>query len=290
MSSAPLGSGYLYDLFHGLGLSKDTSNHLQSILAKPVAVVLLLIATFLVARLGARLISRTLGRVRSRAVETDPGRASRIDTVSRIVSNIWRMIIDTIGAILILSAIGLNLTPFLAGATVIGATIGFGAQSLIRDFLSGFLMLLEDQYRIGDAVMINEVSGTVDEVSLRVTRLRDADGTEWYIPNGQILKVGNRARHWSRATFGAQISAHVDISEATKVLREAMEETVNLPSLAGKLLSDPKVLGVSKVTTSAITIDIEIRTKPLVELEVERVLLEAATGALLRNNMLPPEP
>ncbi|HUY07088.1 MAG TPA: mechanosensitive ion channel family protein [Acidimicrobiales bacterium] len=288
MRIARQSSGYLYDFFHALGLSKTTSTHLQSALTKPTAVILLLAGTILLARLGGRAIRKTLGRVRRRVAQTDPARASRIDTVSRIVANIWRVIIDAIGIFVILSVAGLNLTPFLAGATIIGATIGFGAQSLVRDFLSGFLMLIEDQYRIGDVVTINEISGRVDEVSLRITRLRDADGTEWYIPNGQILKVGNKARHWSRAIVKAQIAVNVDIAEATALLDDAMQKAVKEPALEGKLVSEPKVLGVSNVTTNAITIDIEIRTQPLAELVVERALLEVATNALRRRDMLPP--
>ncbi|HVB00956.1 MAG TPA: mechanosensitive ion channel family protein [Acidimicrobiales bacterium] len=288
MRTAPLSSGYLYDFFHALGLSKTTSAHLESSLSKPVAVVFLIAGTILLARLGGRAIRKTLGRLRQRTAKTDPARASRIDTVSRIVANLWRVIIDAIGVFVVLSTIGLNLTPFLAGATIIGATIGFGAQSMVRDFLSGFLMLIEDQYRIGDVVVINEISGRVDEVSLRVTRLRDADGTEWYIPNGQILKVGNKARHWSRAIVKAQIAINVDIAEATALLDDAIREAVKQPALEGTLVSEPKVLGVSKVTANAITIDIEIRTQPLAELVVERALLEVATDALRRGNMLPP--
>jgi small-conductance mechanosensitive channel len=283
------GSDYIYNLFHALGVSTSSSKHLQSLLGRPVEVVLLIVATVLVSRVGGRVIRRTLGRLRSRAAITDPDRASRIETVSRISSNLWRVIIDSIGFVIILSVVGLNLTPFLAGATVIGATIGFGAQSLVRDFLSGILMLLEDQYRIGDVVTINEVNGTVDQVSLRITCLRDADGTEWYIPNGQILKVGNRARHWSRVLIQTQIGVKVDIAEATRVLSEALKEAAAQPALAGKLVSEPTVLGVSKVLTNAIILDIEIRTQPLVEREVERALLQAATAALRGHDMLPLE-
>jgi small conductance mechanosensitive channel len=281
------GTDYIYNLFHALGVSPTTSKHLQSILDRPLKVLLLIIVTIVVSRLGARAIRRALGSMRSRAAITDPDRASRIETVSRISTNLWRVIIDAIGVVFILAVIGLNLTPFLAGATVIGATIGFGAQSLVRDFLSGILMLLEDQYRIGDVVTINEVNGTVDQVSLRITCLRDADGTEWYIPNGQILKVGNRARHWSRVVVQVQIGVNVEIAEATRILADAMAEAAQQPALAGKLISEPKILGVSKVMTNAITLDIEIRTQPLVEPEVQRALLEAATATLRRHNMLP---
>ncbi len=281
-------AGVIFHVAHALGFSNSTSSHLQSELDRPFRIIVTLVVTIFVSRVGRRLIRRALGKMRRHAELTDSGRARRIDTVSRITANMWRVIVDIIGLFLALSILGLNLTPFLAGATVIGATIGFGAQSLVRDFLSGFLMLLEDQYRIGDLVEVNHISGTVDEVSLRITRIRDAEGTEWYIPNGQILQVGNRARHWSRAVVGAQVDVHSDLAEATEVLRRAMREVVKRPELEGKLISDPKVLGVSKVTPTIATIDIEIRTEPLVELEVQRVLLEVVTETLRQHKMLPP--
>jgi small conductance mechanosensitive channel len=290
MSTASEGSGYIYEMLHGLGVDQATAQHVQDLVLRPLTVVLFAATTFAVARLGARIIRRSLGRLRSRAALTDAGRASRIDTVARIAVNVWRMIVDTIGFIVILSVVGVNLTPFLAGATVVGATIGFGAQSLVRDFLSGFLMLLEDQYRIGDAVLVNEVSGTVVEVSLRVTRLRDIDGTDWYIPNGQILKLGNRSRHWSRAVISAQVGLDVGIPEANAVIQAAVDQAVTLPVLAGKLLSNPRVLGVSQVGATSITIDVEIRTTPLAEAEVHRALLEAVTNALKHSDMLPDSP
>jgi small-conductance mechanosensitive channel len=292
MSTAALSAngGYIYNLFHALGLSDDSSQHLESLLTKPLAIVLLIIATVVLSRVGGRIIRRTLGKMHDRVALHDAGRASRIETVSRIATNLWRVVVDVVGIIVVLSVIGLNLTPFVAGATVIGATIGFGAQSLVRDFLSGLLMLLEDQYRIGDLVVINEIRGTVDELSLRVTRLRDADGTEWYIPNGQILKVGNRARHWSRTVLSTQFNSACEIKEATQVLRETMHRAVLTPEIQGKLIAEPTVLGVSAVTSDAITIDIEIRTQPLVEAEVERILREMAVEALRANDMLPPRP
>ncbi len=292
MSTAALSAngGYIYNLFHALGLSDDSSAHLESLLTKPLAIVLLIIATVILSRVGGRIIRRALGKMHDRVALHDEGRASRIETVSRIATNLWRVIVDVVGIVVVLSVIGLNLTPFVAGATVIGATIGFGAQSLVRDFLSGLLMLLEDQYRIGDLVVINEIRGTVDELSLRVTRLRDADGTEWYIPNGQILKVGNRARHWSRTVLNTEVNSACEIKTATQVLRETMHRAISIPEIQGKLIAEPMVLGVSAVTSDAITIDIEIRTQPLVEAEVERVLREMVIEALRTHDMLPPRP
>lgn len=288
MASGTGGSGYVYDIGRGLGLSTETADRLELWIARPVEVVLIITITVVCARLGSRLIRRGLGRVRHRA--SDLSRASRIDTISRMMSNLWRITIYLIGVGVVLSAMGINLTPLLAGATVIGMTIGFGAQSLVRDFLSGILMFVEDQYRIGDAVAINEIQGVVDELTLRVTRLRDADGTEWYIPNGQILKVGNRARHWSRATIDAQVRIDTDIAKASALLSDITRKVAQEPDLQGKVLAEPRVLGVTAVSAGAITIEVEIRVRPLAEEEVRRALLEAVTSALRGADMLPSAP
>ena len=99
-----------------------------------------------------------------------------------------------------LGTIGLNLTPLLAGATVIGATLGFGAQSMVRDLLAGVLLTVEGQFDIGDTIMVGDTSGTVEDLTLRVTRLRSDDGTVWYVPNGEIRKLANSSRGWAQAT------------------------------------------------------------------------------------------
>ena len=288
MTLATVYGGYLYQWLHLLGVSKDQAQHVQDLFARPIAVVLIAIATVVVSGVGSHLIRRGLGRIRrSLTSNADPGHSSRVDTVLRIVANAWRVTIDIIGLITVLAVIGIDLAPLLAGATVIGATIGFGAQSLVRDFLSGLLMLMEDQYRIGDLVTVNDITGTVEEVSLRVTRIRTADGTAWYIPNGQILRLGNSSRHWSRALVSVAVALGVPIPEATKAIEEAATEALERPELAGKCRSGPRVLGVSSVTSSQVTIDVEVQTAPLAADEVARVLREAIVERLARDRMLP---
>jgi small conductance mechanosensitive channel len=285
LASTP--SGYIYELLHALGVSQQSALHVQDLLLRPVSVALVVLGSWLLARIGSKLIRRTLSRVRLRHVGRDASSTRRVETVSRIVANAWRVAIFVIGIITILSIVGINLSPFLAGATVIGATIGFGAQSLVRDFLSGLLMLLEDQYRIGDLIDVNDVSGTVEEVSLRVTRLRSADGTVWFIPNGQILKLGNHSRHWSRALVSVGVAVDVAIEQATAVIEAAAREALLEPAIAAKVLSEPHVLGVSHVTPNVVTIDVVIQTQPLSGDMVERAVREAVTIALGREHMLP---
>lgn len=284
-------SGYIYELLHLLGVSQQTALHVQDLLLRPLSVIGIIIATIVVARVGSRVIRKALGRHRARSATVgDLAQASRVDTVGRIVADAWRVAVTVIGTITILSVIGIDLAPFLAGATVIGATIGFGAQSLVRDFLSGLLMLLEDQYRIGDLVEVNDVSGTVEEVSLRITRLRSADGTVWFIPNGQILKLGNSSRHWSRALITSEVALGIPIAEAYRAIEEAARDAVGRPEIVGKVIGEAHVLGVSQVTPSAVSIDLEIRTAPAAAQEVARAIREAVTIALGQAKMLPPPP
>lgn len=289
MGTSTAGSGYIYELLRALDVSVPTARHVQDLLLRPITVLLLLLGTWLLSRVGARLIRRGLARVRDRATRGgDAAQASRVDTVRRILANAWRVAVAVIGAITVLSVLGINLAPFLAGATVIGATIGFGAQSLVRDFLSGFLILLEDQYRIGDVVVVGDISGVVDEVSLRVTRLRGPEGTLWYVPNGEIRRLGNNSRHWSRALVRSVIAVGTPIEDAHGVIADAARAVLARPEIGARALGEPKILGVSDVSATGITIDLEVRTAPLAGDEVARALREEITNRLGRAQMLPP--
>ena len=287
MSAASTPSGYIDELLRTLGVSSATAQHTQDLILRPVSVAFVAASCLVAAHFGSRLIRRALGRY-SRRVEHagDPSQALRIDTVSRIIANSWRVAVWILGVITILSIIGINLTPFLAGATVIGATIGFGAQSLVRDFLSGLLMLLEDQFRLGDVVTVNDLTGTVEEVSLRVTRLRSADGVAWYIPNGQILKLGNTSRHWSRALVHVLIRANAPIGEALSIIDSAAQGVASREDLSPLLSSKPSVLGVTNVASSGLTIAVEVRTRPGEDDRVARALREGILDALGSTDLL----
>jgi small conductance mechanosensitive channel len=146
--------------------------------------------------LGNRVIRHWIGSAARKATaRRGSQRASaRASTVTAMVANLWRVVVWAIALFVALETIGINLTPLLAGATVIGATIGFGAQSLVRDLLSGFLLIVEDQFDIGDTLVVGDITGTVEDLTLRVTRLRAADGTVWVVSNGEIRQLGNRSR------------------------------------------------------------------------------------------------
>ena len=282
-----VGGGYIEELLRVLGVPTGTASHIQDLLLRPITIVLIVAATLLAAYLGARVIRRTIDQVGRRSpVARDESRAQRLVTVGRIVANAWRVAVAITGGITVLSVVGIDLAPLLAGATVVGATIGFGAQSLVRDTLSGLLMLFEDQCRIGDVVRIGDVTGSVEEVSLRITRLRDDDGTAWYIPNGQILRLGNTSRHWTRALVSFPVALSVDIPAALAAIGEVARSVTDSEQIRAKCLSGPQVLGVSAVTESAMTIDVQVRTTPGNDDEVARALREAITERLASTGML----
>src|SRR6185369_98079 len=121
---------------------------------------------------------------------------------------------------MILGEVGIDLGPLLAGAGIIGVAIGFGSQSLVKDFLSGIFILVEDQFGVGDTVDLGEAVGVVEVVSLRTTRLRSVDGTVWHVPNGEIRRVGNKSQHWSRALLDIQVAYTTDLERAQQVIND----------------------------------------------------------------------
>src|SRR5206468_8412380 len=125
--------------------------------------------------------------------------AGRAKTLASVSASVVRVVVWTFAGLLILGQLGIDLGPFIAGASIVGFALGFGAQSLVRDYLAGFFIIAEDQFGVGDVITVSDSTGTVEEVSLRITRIRGNDGTVWFIPNGEIKKVGNSAKDWSRA-------------------------------------------------------------------------------------------
>lgn len=182
-------------------MGEPTAAHLQQVVVKPVSVVVIAVVAVLASWIGNRIIRHWIGSAARRAAARrgSPRATARATTVTGLVANVWRVVVGALAFFVALETIGINLTPLLAGATVIGATIGFGAQSLVRDLLSGFLLIVEDQFDVGDTLVVGDVTGTVEDLTLRVTRLRSEDGTLWTVSNGEIRQLGNRTRAAGRA-------------------------------------------------------------------------------------------
>jgi small conductance mechanosensitive channel len=180
---------------------------------------------------------------------------------------------------MVLSELGLDLAPLLASAGIAGVAIGFGAQNLVKDFLAGLFMLLEDQYGVGDVVDVGEVGGTVEEVALRITTIRDAKGVLWYIRNGEIVRVGNRSQGWAVVVVDVPIG-FAGVEEATEVLRAAAATLSDDPQYAADLLEAPEVLGVEQITIDGAVVRTTVRTASAAQWRVARELRRRLTDAL----------
>jgi small-conductance mechanosensitive channel len=260
------GNGYIAELLRLMGVSPGTAQHVQDLLLPVLTIVVMLAVAAVLARFGGRMIRRAMiawARARA-AIRGEEGRpAPRVDTVSRIVANTWRVVVWVTVVLLVLGKLGINLSPFLFGATVVGMTIGFGAQTVVRDFLAGFLLLLEDQYRIGDTITVVGTTGVVDEVSLRVTRLRGSDGTVWYVPNGDIRELANLSRQWHKTSIDILLPPDVDLSAATTAMEDEARRAYADETFGSRLLEPPALLGVKDQADTGITTELVVKTAPL---------------------------
>jgi small conductance mechanosensitive channel len=173
-----------------------------------------------------------------------------------------------------------NLAAIGVGASIIGVAVGFGAQSLVKDFLSGMFMIVEDQYGVGDVIDTGVASGTVEGVSLRTTRLRDAEGVVWHIPNGNILRVGNKSQQWARALLDIPVAYDADLVAATDAIRAAADAVAADPAFTHLVIDDPEVLGVEQVTNDQVVIRLGVKTQPLEQWKVARELRARVKAAL----------
>ncbi len=198
--------------------------------------------------------------------------AARAQTIAIVLRSICSGVIWAFALIYVLGALGLNLGPLLAGAGVAGVALGFGAQSLVKDFLSGIFMLIEDQYGVGDVVDLGEASGTVEQVTLRVTRLRDQNGTVWHVPNGQILRVGNKSQQWARAVLDVPVAPNADLEQAAAVIAAAADAVWASDEARPDVLDSPEVLGIEYLGPDAATIRVQGKTRPGAQWRVSRLL------------------
>lgn len=261
----------------------------DTLLGTSLTVIAIAIAAVIVNRLVNRGVKRALRTLHSGAVREKVGalrrrtpnalletdemslRAEqRINALTSVLRSVSTAVIFAIAGFMILGEIGLNLAPLLAGAGIIGLALGFGAQSLVKDFLSGMFILVEDQFGVGDIVDLDlQTSGTVEAVSLRTTRLRSVDGTVWHVPNGDIRRVGNKSQHWSRALLDIEVSYDTDIDHATAVIKRVADE---LWHEREDILEEPEVWGVERLSINSIVIRLVVKTRPADQYDVSRKL------------------
>jgi small conductance mechanosensitive channel len=175
---------------------------------------------------------------------------------------------------MVIAQLGYNIAPLIASAGIIGVALGFGAQSLVKDFISGIFMILEDQYGVGDSITVGEVSGTVEAVGLRVTRIRDVNGTVWYQRNGEILAVGNMSQNWARTVLDIPVAFSEDLARIREMLHEVAQDLWEDPEFQGDILEEPEVWGVERWDPDGVVVRVVLKTAPLRQWTVARAMRE----------------
>ncbi|MDR1238113.1 MAG: mechanosensitive ion channel family protein [Propionibacteriaceae bacterium] len=225
--------------------------------------------------------STRAGRILAAATGANSERhEQRITTLGTLMRSIVTFVILIIAITTILALLNVPVAPLLASAGVGGIALGFGAQSLVKDFLAGIAMIIEDQYGVGDLIDTGELVGTVEDVGLRVTRMRDAAGQVWYVRNGEILRVGNHSQGWSTAIADIPISPDEDINKAMTALETVADALDQDKAFADVLLDKPTVIGVNAMTPIAMTLRIIAKTAPNQHWAVQRAMLERSQQAL----------
>ena len=201
-------------------------------------------------------------------------RVQRAKTMGALLKSIVTGVIFAIVLIMVIAELGYNVAPLIASAGIIGLALGFGAQSLVTDFISGIFMIFEDQYGVGDVVDVGEASGTVEAVGLRVTRLRDVDGTVWYVRNGEIIRVGNMSQNWARTVLDIPVGYAEDLHRVRAVLQDVAHGLWEEEDYKHIIIEEPEVWGVERLDPDSIAVRVTLKTAPLEQWAVAREMRE----------------
>jgi small-conductance mechanosensitive channel len=286
------GGGWLYHLLTKLGVSPDTASTVTDLIVRPLSIIFVVVIAIIVARIGSRVIRRLLERVANQAASrSGTARAARVNTMSGVVANVWRFFVFIVAGAIVLGMLGINLTPLLASATIIGATLGFGAQQIVRDYFSGILMTMEDQYNVGDSVLVGGVTGVIEDVTMRLTRFRSVDGTLYVIPNGDIRLIGNLSRGWARAIVDLTLpgASAADLETVRRVITEAAHAVATDPAFAAHCTEPPTLVGLQTADSTSITMRVMLLTIPSQRDPLTRALREATLTALAKARLWPAE-
>lgn len=261
-------------------------------------IVLLLTGALLLTRFATWLSGRITARIDRLAGETDVVLRSEAvkhrHAVTQVVTWAVLVLVYSLTAVLVVERLGLPLTGFVAPATVVGVALGFGAQRIVQDVLAGFFMVAERQYGFGDLVQLNvmsvpqPVTGTVEEVTLRITQVRAADGEVITTPNGQIVQVINLSRDWARAVVDVPVPATADVAAVSERLATVGSDAYADPELHDLLLDPPAVMGVEDIGIDQFKIRLVARTQPGKQFQVGRALRLRVTRALAREGIRVP--
>ncbi len=255
----------------GARLLRVRENLLSWLLDRGINLVIIVVVTIFLMRFASALIKTGFHLFERGVVSRDEETSRRrLHTLSVIFRGASQAVILFIGLMFFLQQLRVNITPILASAGVVGIAIGLGAQSLIKDFFAGFLILLEDQFNVGDTVKIGDVSGTVERMTLRVTRVRGLDGSVATIPNGSIGTVANYSKDWSRAVLDVEVDGSEDVDRAMELMLDAAKQMREEKPL--EIIEEPKMLGVDRVSSGAVTIRLLVKTAANQHADVAREL------------------
>jgi small conductance mechanosensitive channel len=263
------------------------------VIGKPLAIIGLIVLAWVLRWLTHRLIDKLVRRAESgvvpsrfshlvegegaaadSAVPHSSRRIQRAKSLGSLLRSLSTGLIYGVIFVMILSQVGVDIAPILASAGVLGLAIGFGAQTLVKDLLSGVALILEDQFGVGDVVNLGDTAGTVEAIGLRVTRLRDVDGTVWYVRNGEILRVGNQSQNWARTVLDVSVTHDANLGQVRSVLREIAHDMWEDPEYAGVIIEEPEVWGVQSISPEGIVVRVTLKTAPMEQWHVAREMRE----------------
>ncbi len=239
------------------------------VVASGPRVVLILVLMLIGVKLSGVVAGRIFA-VLGRRRKMDEEYKKRADTLSGVIGYLLSVTIIAVAVLMIMTELDIKIGPILAAAGVLGLAVGFGAQHLVQDLISGFFILLDDQIRVGDVVQIADKGGLVEKLNLRMTVLRDLAGNVHYVRNGQIGVVTNMTKEYSRYVFDIGVAYREDVDEVVKVVRQVDEELRNDPELGKDILEPIEILGLDQFADSAVIIKARTKTKPIRQWAVGR--------------------
>ena len=246
--------------------------------------ILIIIVVALIARaVMNRLLASLHKRLQARAANGEEKK--RIDTLDRIFNYVSSVVIILLAVMLVMGELGLSIAPFLAAAGVVGIAVSFGAQSLVKDYFTGLVMLLENQIRQDDYIEVGGKAGSVEEVTLRYVRLRDGEGAVHYVPNSQITTVTNRSREFAYAVVEVCVSYDTPLDQAFEVIKKTADLLQTRPDMAGKFLGETEMFGVTQLSEAMVTIRIRVKVPAGDQWGVKREILGALKTALQQANI-----
>jgi moderate conductance mechanosensitive channel len=281
----------LFDAFTKAAGNTANPTWWRALLDVPLKIALIVVTAFLVRLVAHRFINRIAEGIASgrgglarlddklstaTALLGSPlasaRRQARARTTASVLRSATTAVVGIMAGLTVLQLLDLGFVQALASVGVVGIAVGLGAQAVIKDLIAGIFLIMEDQYGVGDVVDLVDVTGTVESVGLRVTRLRDAEGTIWYLRNGEVLRVGNRSQGTARAVLDVGLTPGQDVDRAQAVLLDVTRDLAKDEDFAPAIVDDPQVWGIESVTPDAVAVRIVVRTQPMRQWTVAREL------------------